>query len=153
MEGNFNFNLTVKENGINNNSLIFAKKKLNNNIQHMSVGNKNNNNNNEIKHINELNNNHGMQYDAQGNMNLNLSFQSTTGLKAIIIIDDSLTFRDAVFMYLKKIKVYSSDVLKHIVFLYNATKLDVEDNRKLREIFNGPYSKITVLDVTNILGA
>jgi len=152
IEKNFNFNLTVKENELNDCCLIFARKKLNNNIQNIKIENKNNNNgNNEIKFINKLNNNHGIKYDHQGDMNL--LFHSTTGLKINITIYGSQTFRDAVHKFLEKIRFYRSNALKDLAFVYNATRLNIEDNRQLREIFKGQNPKITVLDVNNILGA
>ena len=151
-EKNFNFNLTVKENELNNYSLIFARKKSNNNIQNIKIENKNNNNgNNEIKFINKLNNNHGIKYDHQGDMNL--LFHSTTGLMKNITIYGSQTFRDAVLQFLAKIRFYSSNALKDLAFIYNATRLNIEDNRQLREIFKGQNPKITVIDMKNILGA
>ena len=152
IEKNFNFNLTVKENELNNYSLIFARKKSNNNIQNIKIENENNNNgNNEIKFINILNNNHGIKYDHQEKMNL--LFGSTTGLKINITINGSQTFRDAALQFLAKIRFYSSNALKDLAFIYNATRLNIEDNRQLREIFNGPNPRIIVLDVNNILAA
>ena len=152
IEKNFNFNLTVKENELHDCSLIFARKKLNNNIQNIKIENKNNNNgNNEIKFINKLNNNHGIKYDHQGDMNL--LFHSTTGLMKNITIYGSQTFRDAVLKFLEKIRFYSSNALKDLTFIYNATRLNIEDNRQLREIFKGQNPKITVIDMKNILGA
>ena len=84
---------------------------------------------------------------------MNLLFNSTTGLKINITIYGSQTFRDAVLQFLAKIRFYSSNALKDLAFIYNATRLNIEDNRQLREIFKGQNPKITVLDVNNILGA
>ena len=53
-------------------------------------------------------------------------------------------------------KVGKSPVIfkkNEIIFLYNATRLEPEDNRKLGQIFKSPIPKITVLDSRNNFGA
>ena len=69
-------------------------------------------------------------------------------------MDQNKTFKDAVIMFCNKVRKPFSTIKKNIHFVYNAIKLDIEDNRKLAQIsLNAPSMTISVLDVINIIGA
>ena len=170
-----NKNLTVEENGIISDSCyISARKKLKNlnknnvieqNVQYnKEYKDKNDSNDNlEINPINfgskiNLTIEHTYDNPQINHINLgpkiNLIFEITTGLKFSFIIDGDKTFREAVIMFCNKVKKPFSTIQKNIFFVFNAQKLDVEDNRKLIQISSGNnMMMICVVDVTNIIGA
>ena len=170
-----NKNLTVEENGIISDSCyISARKKLKNsnenniieqNIQYnKEYKDKNDSNDNlEINPINfgskiNLTIEHTYDNPQINHINLgpkiNLRFEITTGLKIFISIDGDKTFKEAVIMFCNKVKKPFSTIQKNIFFLFNAKKLDVEDNRKLIQISSGNNMMIIcVVDATNIIGA
>ena len=145
-------NLTVKENGIiGDNCYISARKKL-----------KNSNENNVIEQNIQYNEEYIDKNDSNNNLEINpinlgpkmnLTFAHTSGLKINLYIDQNKTFKEAVIMFCNKVGIpFSSLYQKKIFFLYNANKLNIEDNRKLAQIFLN-FSIISVVDVFNIIGA
>ena len=145
-------NLTVKENGIiGDNCYISARKKL-----------KNSNENNIIEQNIQYNEEYEDKNDSNDNLEINpinlgpkinLTFDHTSGLKISISIDQNKTFKEAVIMFCNKVGKPFSTIKKNIHFLYNAIKLDIEDNRKLAQISSGVPMRICVVDVINIIGA
>ena len=84
----------------------------------------------------------------------NLVFKVTTGLIVHILIGIENSVKDALIMFCNKVDKSPLIAKKRkIIFLYNAVRLEFEDNRKLGQFFLSPNSNITVLDSSNILGA
>ena len=84
---------------------------------------------------------------------INLVFTVTTGLNVHILIGTENSVKDALIMFCNKVD--KSPLIakkKEIIFLYNAARLEFEDNRKLGQIFLS-MTYITVLDSSNIIGA
>jgi len=146
-------NLTVKEIGINDDDFyIFARKKL-----------KNSNENNVIEQNIQYNKEYIDKNYSNDNLEINpvnlrpkinLLFEHTSGLKISFNMDQNKTFKEAVIMFCNKVGIPISAILKGIYFLFNASKLNIEDNRKLAQISsNAPHIKIYVIDFNNIIGA
>ena len=144
--------LTVKENGIiGDNCYISARKKL-----------KNSNENNIIEQNIQYNEEYIDKNDSNNNLEINpinlgpkmnLRFYHTSGLKITLIIEENKTFKEAVIMFCNKVGIpFSSLYQKKIFFLYSGSILNIEDNRKLAQIF-GNSSVISVVDATNLIGA
>ena len=133
------------------NCYIFAKKKnLEEKIELQSLKNSNNYNN----EFNNNNSNDDLVFKPmiKGEI-INLNFNATTGLNVHILIGTENSVKDALIMFCNK--VGKSPVIfkkNEIIFLYNAARLEFEDNRKLGQIFLS-ISNITVLDSSNIIGA
>lgn len=126
---------TIKENGINRkDNLIFVeKKKLN------DTSSKNNNN---------LNIKNNCQILGE---RIQLFFQASSGLKASIYIGKNNTFKDVAITYCNNLGLDISSVGKDIIFLFNGSKLNLDDKRNLGKFMRN-LSYIIVIDVKNIIG-
>ena len=113
-----------------------------------------NNDNNEFNNNNN-NSNDDLAFEPMiKGEKINLAFKVTTGLIVHILIGIENSVKDALIMFCNKVD--KSPLIakkKEIFFLYNAARLEFEDNRKLGQIFLSPISNITVLDSSNIIGA
>ena len=84
----------------------------------------------------------------------NLVFKVTTGLNVHILIGTKNSVKEKLIMFCNKVDKSPLIAKKReIIFLYNAARLEFEDNRKLGQIFLSPISNITVLDSSNNFGA
>ena len=148
-----NKNLTVEENGIISDSCYISARKKLKNLNKNNVIEQNVQYNKEYKDKNDSNDNLEINPINLG-PKINLIFKHTSRLKFSFIIDGDKTFREAVIMFCNKVKKPFSTIQKNIFFVFNAQKLDVEDNRKLIQISSGNnMMMICVVDVTNIIGA
>ena len=133
------------------NCYIFAKKKnLEEKIELQSL--KNLNNRNECNNNNNSNDDLAFEPMIKGEKR-NLVFKVTTGLSVRVLIGAENSVKGALIMFCNKVD--KSPLLakkKEIFFLYNAARLEFEDNRKLGQIFLS-MTHITVLDSSNIIGA
>ena len=152
------FNLTVEQNRINqNNCLIFVKKKSSDSYENNIIEQNQNNNyiNNEFKDKFEPNKN--FKYNPMENeYKINLRFQHSTGKNFVIFISPNATFKTAVKRFCDLVHLPFSDLTKNknkIFFLYNASKLDIEDSSTLAQIGLRDFSSILVNDNINIIGA
>ena len=127
---------TFEGNGIkDSNFYITYRKKLNN-------SNENN--------IIEQNLNYNNEF---GNNSINISFVFPKGVRINIVIDQNKTFKDAVYAFCKKVGGISFDeVEKNIFFLFNGSKLDIKDKRKLCQ-FSSNNCVIIVYDSKGLIGA
>ena len=161
---------TFEGNGIkDSNFYITYRKKLNNsnenNIieQNLNYNNEFGNNSNE-NNIIEQNLNYNNEFGNNSNDNLeinsinschkiNISFVFTKGERINIKIDQNKTFKDAVYALCKKVGGISFDqVEKNIFFLFNGSKLDIKDKRKLCQ-FSLNILVIMVVDSKGLIGA
>ena len=165
--------LTIKENGLDaENCYILVKKKkkeLSFNAIKQNIDEED-----KYKNNNQLNNNHSMMQNSlqnqmpsmpmsnfsesaifPGNDIMNLFFTTTTNLKVKLIMNGQATFKDLLIKLCNRLHINESYVFveKKIALIYNGVKLNVEDNRTLREVFknNNPY--IIVIDTQNLIGA
>ena len=148
-------NLTLEENGINDDDCyIFARKKLNN-------GTENNIEEQYINYINEFkaenNSNESPQINTINSRNkINLIFRVTSGLNINITIDNNKTFKEAVTMFCNKLELSFPQVQQNITFIYNIEKLYIEDKRPLSQIaLPNDLSEMTItaLDESNVIAA
>ena len=152
------FNLTVEQNRINqNNCLIFVKKKSSDSYENNIIEQNQNNNyiNNEFK--DKFEHNENFKYNPMENDHkINLLFQHSKGQIFNIVISPNATFKTAVKKFCDKVHLPFSDLTKNknkIFFLYNASKLDIEDSSTLAQIGLRDFSSILVNDNINIIGA
>ena len=143
---------TFEGNGIkDSNFYITYRKKLNNsnenNIieQNLNYNNEFGNNSNDNLEINSINSCHTIK----------ISFVFTKGERIYIDIDQNKTFKDAVYAFCKKVGGISFDqVEKNIFFLFNGSKLDIKDKRKLCQFqFSLNMLVIMVVDSKGLIGA
>ncbi len=74
-----------------------------------------------------------------------LKFESIKGQKTIINIDFESTVEEALNRFIKK--AYGSPINKKLVFMYNAQEIKRNEQRKIRDFFNGNnFAWITVAD-------
>ena len=135
----------------------------------MNKGNNNFNygmnfNNNEFW-TNIYGNGINMQTMNQGNqlMNsvcnkVNLVFKTTGGLKTNLIINYGTTVSEALLIYLKRVgKPELFDPNSGIFFLYNAKRINLNDNTKIEDFirnFGNQINPIIIVnDVKNLIGA
>ena len=160
-----NMNLTVGQNGLNlNNCLIIASKKPNvNKIQNNDIIiNDNIYNNNNLKVNNEMNpmnntndnnmNNIQIREIGGGNNYFNLIFKETSGKAMTISCDAGMTFKDAVNKYMIKSGIIGNK--ENLIMMYNANKLSINEQKKLKDIFYlDVQPTISVVDMSGMKGA
>lgn len=165
--------LTIKENGLDaENCYILVKKKkkeLSFNAIKQNIDEED-----KYKNNNQLNNNHSMMQNSlqnqmpsmpmsnfsesaifPGNDIMNLFFTTTTNLKVNLIMNGQATFKDLLIKLCNKLHINESYVFveKKIILIYGGVKLNVEDNRTLREVFKNNNPQIIVIDTHNLIGA
>ena len=88
-----------------------------------------------------------------GQGKINVYFEASTGNTVVLNLDENIHLRDALKQYMNKIQLSESYIGTQIVFLYNGRKLDhdSEESIKIFKIVN--FSKITVFDQGNVIGA
>ena len=86
---------------------------------------------------------------------MNLLFTTTTNLKVILRAKGRATFKDLLIKLCNKLHINESYVFveKYIILIYDGVKLNVEDNRTLREVFKNNNPNIIVIDTHNLIGA
>ena len=107
------------------------------------------NNMNNINNMNQGNNMPKTSIDQ-----INVVFKLTNGSKKIVTISLNKTVGELICIFLKKMG--SEDLIgntKDICFLNNATKLNYNDKRKVRDVFINCVPTIIVNDVHNLIGA
>ena len=130
------FDSTIEENGIDtNDDYIFVKKKIVQNDNSKGI----NGNNIQVPII-------------KGNI-INLIFAATSGLRVVINVGLKNTFRDAAIIFCNRININPSIIDKDIIFLRSGIKLDLNDNKTLKQMGIKGNNSITVMDTTNIIGA
>ena len=74
-----------------------------------------------------------------------LKFENAKGMKTVINIDFESTVEEALNRFIKK--AYGSSTNKKLVFMYNAQEIKRNEQRKIRDFFNGNnFAWITVAD-------
>ena len=148
---NNNFNNNMNNNFNNNNN-------MNNNFNN-NMNNNNNNNNNEEppKGLLERGNNlitieNINPYESPNEIK-NINLNASSGLNVLVKISNNKTVKDLLLTFANKVGVDKKHLGKEIVFLFNAEKLNVEDSRKVKDVFGGGFSTITVVDQQNVIGA
>ena len=85
---------------------------------------------------------------------INVVFKLTNGSKKNVTISLNKTVGELICIFLKKMG--SEDLIgntKDICFLNNATKLNYNDKRKVKDVFINSIPTIIVNDVHNLIGA
>ena len=156
---NNNFNNNNMNNNFNNNmNNNFNNNNMNNNFNN-NMNNNNNNNNNEEppKGLLERGNNlitieNINPYESPNEIK-NINLNASSGLNVLVKISNNKTVKDLLLTFANKVGVDKKHLGKEIVFLFNAEKLNVEDSRKVKDVFGGGFSTITVVDQQNVIGA
>ena len=108
-----------------------------------------NNNMNNINNMNQVNNMPPVSIDQ-----INVVFKLTNGSRKNVTISLNKTVGELICIFLKKMG--SEDLIgntKDICFLNNATKLNYNDKRKVKDVFINSVPTIIVNDVHNLIGA
>ena len=104
-----------------------------------------------MNNINNNMNNMGMP-QVQGKMNI--VFKATNGNIKNIQADIGMTVGQLIILYLKRMdreNLIGNE--KDICFLYDATKLKYNDNRRIEQVFKFVNPCVMVNDVHNLIGA
>ena len=127
-------NLTVSELGMTNNAHIFIV---------MASHNTSNTSNISLKS------------QESSSFKIRIMFKTSQGVLLNIPFDNEISVGSALQKYL--IRVNREDLIKSnqekIVFIYNASKLSINDKRLLKDIIVGDHAIIIVNDVNNLIGA
>jgi len=129
-------NLTVSELGMTDNANIFmVKVKISNNNSNTS--------------------NISLKSQESSSFKIRIMFKTSQGVLLNIPFDNEISVGSALQKYL--IRVNREDLIKSnqekIVFIYNASKLSINDKRLLKDIIVGDNAIIMVNDVNNLIGA
>ena len=127
-------NLTVSELGMTDNAHIFIVKKSNNNSNTSNIS---------------------LKSQESSSFKIRIMFKTSQGSLLNIPFDNEISIGSALQKYL--IRVNREDLIKSnqekIVFIYNASKLSINDNRRLKDIILGDQATIMVNDISNLIGA
>ena len=86
--------------------------------------------------------------------NITITFIASCGHKTHITVGYERKISEIMKLYSKKIYIGNSIVGKDILFLYNGSQLDPNDNRTIKEFFGeSNFIRITVYDLKGIIGA
>ena len=102
-----------------------------------------------INNMNQVNNMPPVSIDQ-----INVVFKLTNGSRKNVTISLNKTVGELICIFLKKMG--SEDLIgntKDICFLNNATKLNYNDKRKVKDVFINSIPTIIVNDVHNLIGA
>ena len=127
-------NLTVSELGMTNNAHIF-----------IVMASHNNSNTSNIS----------LKSQESSSFKIRIMFKTSQWILLNIPFDNEISIGSALQKYL--IRVNREDLIKSnqekIVFIYNASKLSINDNRRLKDIILGDQATIMVNDISNLIGA
>ena len=151
-----NNDIIINDNIYNNNNL-----KINNEMNPMNSINDNIYNNNNLKVNNEMNpmnntndnnmNNIQIREIGGGNNYFTLRFEETSGKNMTILCDAGITFKDAVNKYMIKSGISGSK--ENLIMIYNGNKLNINEQKKLKDIFMNDLPTIRVVNNSNMQGA
>ena len=123
--------LTISELGMTNNSNIFMVKKSNNNS------------------------NISVKSQESSLYKIRIIFKTSQGIILSIPFDYNTSIGSALQKYL--IRVNKEDLIRSnqekISFIYNASKLSLNDNRPLKDIIVGDQATFIINDISNLIGA
>ena len=129
-------NLTVSELGMTDNANIFMVKV------------KKSNNNSNTSNI-------SLKSQESSSFKIRIMFKTSQGSLLNIPFDNEISIGSALQKYL--IRVNREDLIKSnqekITFIYNASRLSINDNRRLKDIILGDQATIMVNDISNLIGA
>ena len=127
-------NLTVSELGMTDNAHIFIVKKSNNNSNTSNIS---------------------LKSQESSSFKIRIMFKTSQGILLNIPFDNEISIGSALQKYL--IRVNREDLIKSnqekITFIYNASRLSINDNRRLKDIILGDQATIIVNDISNLIGA
>ena len=89
-----------------------------------------------------------------GGRKVNLLFRTTKGMKINMMIDFGKTVREMIEIYFKRVE--KPDLINRpqdICFIFNAKRIDFNEQRKVEDYFGGIFANITVNDVKDLIGA
>ena len=113
---------------------------INNQIQNIQMQNMNVQipNIGMMENINDINEN-SMINKIENKVNkimYNVSFQNSAGVKILLVLDSDITVKEMLDAFFQKInKPEITDKKNEIRFIFNASKIKYNDNRKLKEFF------------------
>ena len=82
---------------------------------------------------------------------INVTFDTSTGLKVIIFVTRNITIRELIKQFIKKIGISESHIGTNIIFLFNGEKMNPFSGDTLYSFPD--VSVITVVDQNNVIGA
>ena len=99
-------------------------------------------------------NNRRIIIDSSSNSHkINIKFETTQGISIIVIAPFDLKAKDLFYQFITKIGFDSSVLGKDIYFLYNAGRIEYNDERTLSQMKILDGTKIMVVDTKGLIGA
>ena len=83
----------------------------------------------------------------------NINLNASSGLKVLITISKNKTMRELFQVYAQKLGIPQNNLGNGILFLYNAITLGIDDQRKIKDVFQNDNCAITVIDHNGVIGA
>jgi hypothetical protein len=142
---NNNFNNNIGNINTNNNNMSYSSGNV--------ITNNNNNSQQEPKELIPR----GEKVIRENNISLNdqnmvnISFDASTGLKVIIAAPKSITIKELIKKYIRRIGISENHIGKDIIFLFNGGKLEPFSDETIQTFQD--FSSITVFDQNNVIGA
>ncbi len=87
-------------------------------------------------------------YNNLENTNITIDLLSSKGTNTSLSVPSNITIQDLYKIYAAKNGVDEKLLGNKINFIYKASTMTVNDQRKLSEVFRNDYSKVTVIDTT-----
>ena len=84
---------------------------------------------------------------------VNIVFQVTVGNKFNVIAPNSMKMKDLFINFITKLGLSTQSIGKDIFFVYNALRVDPNENRTLSEMSIIDSSIIMVIDTKGLIGA
>ena len=140
-------------NNMNMNNMNMNMNNMNMNNMNMNNMNMNNMNNMNMEgnNMNYVNNCQNIQ---QTPGKVNLIFVTTNGIQTNMQIDYGTSVKRAIELYLLRVGLEDliGNIDNQLHFINNAKKININDSRKVEDVFQGAQ-KIIVNDVHNLIGA
>ena len=109
----------------------------------------------KISNNNSNTSNISLKSQESSSFKIRIMFKTSQGVLLNIPFDNEISVGSALQKYL--IRVNREDLIKSnqekIVFIYNASKLSINDNKRLKDIILGDQATIIVNDISNLIGA
>ena len=109
----------------------------------------------KISNNNSNTSNISLKSQESSSFKIRIMFKTSQGVLLNIPFDNEISVGSALQKYL--IRVNREDLIKSnqekITFIYNASRLSINDNRRLKDIILGDQATIMVNDISNLIGA
>ena len=82
----------------------------------------------------------------------NITFESSAGYKLVIFTPINITVKELLKIFIRKAGLYEGVIGNQIKFIFNALYVDPSEKRTINEFGMTDFSKILVIDSSNLLG-